>query len=132
MGEIVEQIRKFGSVRLVAMALVSLGLVSYLGYLMFRASQPVTAILYTDLSPEDTTAIIHELETRGITFELRDDGRSILAPKTEIPRLRLDLATKGIPSGGSVGYEIFDRSDAFSSSGLVQSINQCKPIHTHT
>ena len=110
------------------MALISLGLVSYFGYLIFRASQPINSVLYTDLMPEDTTAIIHELETRGIAFEIRDDGRSILAPKSDIPRLRLDLATKGIPTGGSVGYEIFDRSDGFSTSGLVQSINQLRAI----
>ncbi len=125
---ILDQIRRFGAVRLAVMALVSLGLLSFFGYIIVRASQPSLAVLYTDLSAEDTTAIMRELDARGLTYELRDDGRSILAPRNEIAKLRIDLATKGVPTGGTVGYEIFDRSDAFSSSGLVQTINQLRAL----
>ena len=125
---ILEQIRRFGAVRLAVMALVSLGLMSFFGYIIVRASQPSLSVLYSDLSPEDTTAIMRELDARGLTYEMRDDGRTILAPRTEIAKLRLDLATKGVPMGGAVGYEIFDRSDAFSSSGLVQTINQLRAL----
>jgi flagellar M-ring protein FliF len=125
---ILEQIRRFGAIRLAVMALVSLGLLSFFGYIIVRASQPSLAVLYTDLSAEDTTAIMRELDARGLTYELRDDGRSILAPRSEIAKLRIDLATKGVPTGGTVGYEIFDRSDAFSSSGLVQTINQLRAL----
>jgi flagellar M-ring protein FliF len=125
---ILEQIRRFGAVRLAVMALVSLGLLSFFGYIIVRASQPSLAVLYSDLSPEDTTAIMRELDARGLTYEMRDDGRTILAPRPEIAKLRLDLASKGVPTGGAVGYEIFDRSDAFSSSGLVQTINQLRAL----
>jgi len=125
---ILEQIMRFGAMRLAVMALVSLGLLSFFGYIIVPASQPSLALLYFDLAPEDATAILRELDTRGLTYEMRDDGRSILAPRTEIAKLRLDLATKGVPTGGAVGYEIFDRSDAFSSSGLVQTINQLRAL----
>ena len=128
MQGILEQIRRFGAVRLAVMALVSLGLLSFFGYIIVRASQPSLAVLYSDLSPEDTTAIMRELDARGLTYEMRDDGRTILAPRPEIAKLRLDLASKGVPTGGAVGYEIFDRSDAFSSSGLVQTINQLRAL----
>lgn len=128
MQGILEQIRRFGTVRLAVMALVSLGLLSFFGYIIVRASQPSLAVLYSDLSAEDTTAIMRELDARGLTYELRDEGRAILAPRTEIAKLRIDLATKGVPTGGAVGYEIFDRSDAFSSSGLVQTINQLRAL----
>ena len=77
MQGILEQIRRFGAVRLAVMALVSLGLLSFFGYIIVRASQPSLAVLYSDLSPEDTTAIMRELDARGLTYEMRDDGRTI-------------------------------------------------------
>ncbi len=45
-----------------------------------------------------------------------------------MPKLRLELAGKGIPSGGGVGYEIFDKGDAFSSTSFVQNINHLRAL----
>ena len=128
MENILDQLRRFGIVRLGAMALVTLGLLSYFGYVIFKASQPSLTVLYADLTPEDSNAIIRELDTRAISYELRDEGRAILASKADIAKLRLDLASKGIPSGGTVGYEIFDKTDSFSTTGFVQSINQIRAL----
>ena len=52
----------------------------------------------------------------------------MLVPKEDVPRLRLDLAGKGIPAGGGVGYEIFDKGDAFSSTSFVQNINHLRAL----
>lgn len=128
MQAIIEQIQRFGAIRLAVMALVCVSLLAFFGVIIFRASQPSLAVLYTDLSTDDSTAIMRELDARGLAYELRDDGRAILAPRADIAKLRLDLASKGVPSGGTVGYEIFDRTDAFSSSGIVQSINQLRAL----
>ena len=125
---ILDQFRRFGIVRLGAMALVSLSMISYFGYVIFKASQPSLSVLYSELSPEDSSAITRELDAKTIAYELRDDGRIILASKADIAKLRLDLASKGIPSGGTVGYEIFDKTDSFSTTGFVQSINQVRAL----
>jgi flagellar M-ring protein FliF len=125
---ILDQLKRFGIVRLGAMALVTLSLMGYFGYVIFKASQPSLSVLYSDLSPEDSGAIIRELDARTIAYEMRDDGRIILANKADIAKLRFDLASKGIPSGGTVGYEIFDKTDQFSTTGFVQSINQIRAL----
>ncbi len=110
------------------MALVTLSLMAYFGYVIFKASQPTLSVLYSDLAPEDSAAILRELDARTISYETRDDGRIILASKADIAKLRFDLASKGIPSGGTVGYEIFDKTDSFSTTGFVQSINQIRAL----
>jgi flagellar M-ring protein FliF len=125
---ILDQFRRFGIVRLGAMALVTLSLMTYFGYVIFKASQPSLSVLYSELAPEDSSAISRELDAKAIAYELRDDGRVILVSKTDIAKLRLDLASKGIPSGGTVGYEIFDKTDSFSTTGFVQSINQVRAL----
>lgn len=114
--------------RLGAMALVTLSLMTYFGYVIFKASQPSLSVLYSELAPEDSSAISRELDAKAIAYELRDDGRVILVSKTDIAKLRLDLASKGMPSGGTVGYEIFDKTDSFSTTGFVQSINQVRAL----
>nr|WP_256515746.1 flagellar basal-body MS-ring/collar protein FliF [Alsobacter ponti] len=110
------------------MGAVTLALVGFFALVAMRVSQPAMGVLYSDLAPEDSSAIVRELETRAVRFELRDDGRSIAAPKSDIPRLRMDLAGKGMPAGGSVGYEIFDKGDSFSATSFVQGVNALRAL----
>lgn len=128
MDGLVDQFRKFGAARLAAMLAVTLVLVGFFAFVMMRMSQPAMGVLFADLSGSDVGAIVKDLDTRGVKYELRADGQTILAPKADIPRLRLDLAGKGIPSGGGVGYEIFDKGDAFSSTSFVQNINHLRAL----
>jgi flagellar M-ring protein FliF len=125
---IVEQFTKFGPARLAAMLAVTLGLVGFFGFVMVRMSQPAMSVLFSDLSQQDVSAILKDLDTRGIKYELRSDGQTVLVAKADVPRLRLDLASKGIPAGGGVGYEIFDKGDAFSSTSFVQNINHLRAL----
>lgn len=128
MNGIVEQFKRFGAARLAAMLAVTLALVGFFAFVMMRMSQPAMSVLFSDLSSNDTSAILKELDTRGIKYELRRDGQTVLVASTDVPRLRLDLAGKGIPSGGGVGYEIFDKGDAFSSTSFVQNINHLRAL----
>jgi flagellar M-ring protein FliF len=51
-----------------------------------------------------------------------------LVSNSELARIRMELAGKGLPSGGGVGYEIFDKGDAFSSTSFVQNINHLRAL----
>lgn len=128
MNGLIEQFAKFGAARLAAMLAVTLALVGFFGFVMLRMSQPAMSVLFTDLSTQDVSAIVKDLDTRGIRYELRSDGTTVLVAKEDVPKLRLDLAGKGIPSGGGVGYEIFDKGDAFSSTSFVQNINHLRAL----
>jgi flagellar M-ring protein FliF len=125
---LVEQFRRFGAARLAAMLAVTLALIGFFAFVMLRMSQPAMGVLFADLSSQDVSAITKDLDTRGIKYELRGDGQTILAPRADVPKLRLELAGKGIPSGGGVGYEIFDKGDAFSSTSFVQNINHLRAL----
>lgn len=125
---LVEQFRRFGAARLAAMLAVTLALIGFFAFVMLRMSQPSMGVLFADLSSQDIAAITKDLDTRGIKYELRGDGQTILAPRADVPKLRLELAGKGIPSGGGVGYEIFDKGDAFSSTSFVQNINHLRAL----
>lgn len=128
MNALVEQMGKFGAGRLAAMFAVTLALMGFFGFVIFRVTQPSMGLLYSDLSSQDAGAVIKELETRNIKYESRGDGQTILVPKSDVAKIRMELAGKGVPSGGGVGYEIFDKGDAFSSTSFVQGINHLRAL----
>jgi flagellar M-ring protein FliF len=110
------------------MAAVTLALVGFFGVLIVRVTTPPMTTLFTDLSYEDSSAIIKDLERQGIAYEMKNDGAVILVPKDKVTRLRMKLAEGGLPKGGGVGYEIFDKSDALGATSFVQNINHLRAL----
>jgi flagellar M-ring protein FliF len=121
-------LKSLGAARLAAMVAVTLSLVAFFGFVTMRVTAPQMATLFTDLSAADSGAIIKELERQGIAYELRGDGSTILAPRSEVARLRMKLAEGGLPKGGGVGYEIFDKSDVLGATSFVQNINRLRAL----
>lgn len=128
MDAALELVRRLGAARLAAMAAVTLALVGFFAFVITRVTQPAMAVLYSDLSFQDATNIVRDLEAKGIRYETRGDGQTILAPQDVVGKLRMEFAGKGVPTGGGVGYEIFDKGDAFSSTTFVQGINQLRAL----
>ena len=91
-------------------------------WLFLSAPQPQMAVLFTDLSATDAAKIIEKLEEKQIPYELEDDGKTILVPRNELYKLRLELAQEGLPESSTVGYEIFDKTN-LGMSEFVQKLN---------
>lgn len=68
------------------------------------------ATLYSDLTAADAGAIVEELSVQRIPYRLVDGGGTILVPAEKVASLRINLATKGMPSAGIVGFELFDKT----------------------
>jgi flagellar M-ring protein FliF len=96
------------------------------GLLSLWAGRPEYHVLYTKLSVEDAQSVISDIEGK-IKYELRDGGTTILVPQESLYKLRLDLASKGLPKGGVVGFEIFDKS-AFGVTDFAQRVNYKRAI----
>jgi flagellar M-ring protein FliF len=125
---LVEFMRTLGASRVAAMGAVTIALVGFFAFLILRVTAPAMTALFTDLSVEDSSAIIKDLERQAIPFELRNEGAIIMVPKERVTRLRMKLAEGGLPKGGGVGYEIFDKSDALGATSFVQNINQLRAL----
>jgi flagellar M-ring protein FliF len=125
---IVEFIKTLGPSRIAAMGVVSALLLGFFGFIIMRVSQPVMAPLYSELTLSDSAAIVKTLDAQGVQYEIRNDGAQILVPRDKVARLRMTLAEKGVPAGGNVGYEIFDKSDALGTTSFVQNINHLRAL----
>ena len=129
MKPVLDLVTKLGPARLAAMAAVTLTLIGFFAFVIMRVSRPDMGVLFADLSMQDSSAIVRDLDTRGIAYETRGDaGQTVLVARKDIPRLRMDLAGKGLPNQGGVGYEIFDKGDAFSSTNFVQNVNHLRAL----
>src|SRR3981189_3175750 len=111
-----------------AMVAVTAALIGFFGFVIMRVTTPAMTTLFTDLSPEDSAGIVKDLERQAIAFELKNDGAVIMVPKDKVTRLRMKLAEGGLPKGGGVGYEIFDKSDALGTTSFVQNINHLRAL----
>ena len=101
------------------MGAVTLALIGFFAFVIMRVTTPQMTTLFTDLSYEDSSGIIKELDRQAIPYELKNDGAIILVPKEKVTKLRMKLAEGGLPKGGGVGYEIFDKADALGSTSFV-------------
>ncbi|MFZ2087391.1 MAG: flagellar basal-body MS-ring/collar protein FliF, partial [Desulfobaccales bacterium] len=93
-----------------------------LGFLVFVQGQEDYGVLFTGLSQEDAGAIVTKLKGKKVPYRLENNGAAILVPKSEMYELRLLLASEGLPRGGGVGFELFDRQD-FGVTDFVQRLN---------
>ena len=128
MQGLVEFVRTLGATRLAAMGAVTVALIGFFTFLIMRVTAPTMVPLFTDLSLEDSSAIIKDLERQAIPYEMRNDGAILMVPKDRVSRLRMKLAENGLPKGGGIGYEIFDKSDALGSTSFVQNINHLRAL----
>ena len=74
MQGLVEFFKSLGAARIAAMAAVTVALIGFFAFIILRVTAPQMTMLFSDLSLEDSAAIIKDLERQAIPFELRNDG----------------------------------------------------------
>jgi len=120
--------KSLGAARMAAMAAVTLALIGFFSFLMVQMTTPQMVPLFTDLSVDDSASIVKDLERQAVAYQLKSDGAIIMVPKDKVARLRMKLAESGLPKGGGVGYEIFDKTDSLGTTTFVQNINHLRAL----
>ena len=128
MKALVEGLRALGPARLAAMGAVTLGMLGMLALMVLRGGTEPMALLYGDLDLRDASQVAEQLTRRHIPYRIGANGSQILVPAEQVAEARLALAREGLPTGGSVGYEIFDRSDGLAATEFQQKINETRAL----
>ena len=79
------------------------------GFVTFHHAEPTYAPLFTNLSQEDGAGVIAKLKEQKVPYKVEGDGSVIEVPEDKARELRLELAGQGLPRGGNVGFESFDK-----------------------
>lgn len=115
-------IRDWPLSRKISLASVVLFSLTLFAVLILQARQVNNQMLFANLSESDASAIVTWLKDSNIPYELRGDGRSIYIPAEMVHETRLQLASSGLPQGGGVGFEIFDKQ-SLGITDFVQKVN---------
>lgn len=128
MNELLQNLMKAGPLRLAAaFAIIAVAAAVLFGLIGF-AGREQKALLFSDLDGREAAAIVERLEQADIPYELRGDGATILVPRSQVASARLMLAGEGLPTRGSVGYELFDSTDALGQTQFQQDINRLRAL----
>ncbi len=84
-------------------------------------------VLYSNLTSKDSGMILEQLKSRKVPYKIESDGSVIKVPEDRIAELRIELAASGLPEGGGVGFEIFDKT-SLSTTDFVQNINYVRAV----
>ena len=128
MNGLAEFFRTLGPARLAAMATVAAITIGFFIFLSIRLSTPNMSLLFSGLDLSDSSKIVQTLEAQAIPYKLMGDGSTILVPDNQVNRIRISVAEQGLTSGGSLGYELFDRGDSIGATSFVQNINRLRAL----
>ncbi len=113
--------------RKIALAAVTVISVALFAFIIVQARTADYQLLYGNLADSDASAMVEWLKGQNIPYQLGNNGRNILIPANEVHETRLSLASAGLPQGGGVGFEIFDKQ-SFALTDFVQKVNYSRAL----
>ena len=121
-----EFLKTVGAARFGVMAGVAAVLTAFFLYIAGAITEPPKTILFSGLESRDAAAVSAKLDGMAVKYDVKDGG-TIMVPADQVTKLRMALAQDNLPAAG-VGYEIFDKSDAFGTTAFVQNINHQRAL----
>ncbi len=111
----------------VSLVVAAIAVAAGLAGVVLWSQRPDFQLLYAGLGEKDAAAVISQLQTQGVPYRITAGGSTVQVPADQVYKLRMDLASKGVPSGDGVGFEIFDKGQ-FGLSDFVQRTNYLRAI----
>jgi flagellar M-ring protein FliF len=111
------------TIAIIGIAVLAMGAVA-LGTWLTR---PQLAPLFTGLSASDANAIVEQLRSAGVQYELADGGGTVMVPEQAVYDQRLVAASAGLPSENTGGYTLLDDMGV-TTSEFQQSVTYKRAI----
>jgi flagellar M-ring protein FliF len=119
---------KAGPLKLIAALGVTALVAAALMAIMFRVGSEDKALLFSNIDIAEAGEITQRLEQANIAYELKGDGSTIMVARSKVLEARMMLSADGLPSRGSVGYELFDNQDALGATQFQQNVNKLRAL----
>jgi flagellar M-ring protein FliF len=124
----IEALQRFGIGRMGAVVGVAAGVAAALFALVLNVGTQPKALLYANLDLKEAGQITQTLDQSGIKYEVKGDGSTIMVPRDKVASTRIMLSSKGMPTSGSVGYEIFDSASPLGQTDFIQNLNRQRAL----
>jgi flagellar M-ring protein FliF len=76
---------------------------------------PTMAPLFSNLASTDASAIVDQLNTDGVPYQLADGGATIMVAQDKVNSERLAMSGKGLPASNETGYALLDQQGITTS-----------------
>ena len=124
---IITTLKELSLSRKIALGLLAMVLVAGFTTMFIWANKTEFKAAYSGLAKDDAALVVEKLKESNTPYRLTGDGTTIMVPETIVYDVRLSMARDGIPKGGGVGFEIFDKTE-FGTTEFVQKINKNRAI----
>ena len=84
-------------------------LVAAIAAMVWYAQRPDWRVLFSGLEARDAQQVTQELAAAGVPYRVSADGSSVEVPSDAIDKARIEVAAKGMPQSGRLGFELFDK-----------------------
>ena len=111
------------TIAIIGVALLVMGAIALGSWL----ARPQMSPLFTGLSAGDASAVVDQLKTAGVSYELAEGGATILVPDDQVYAQRLAAASAGLPGDSSEGYTLLDKMGV-TASEFQQSVTYKRAI----
>lgn len=98
------------------------GSLAFFGWVATGAQSADYLLLYRGLDDAEVAQIVDGLTAERIEHRLVEGGTAIQVPSTRVHEARMRIASRGLPSGSTPGFEIFDQGK-FGVTDFVQKVN---------
>jgi flagellar M-ring protein FliF len=123
-----QALQRFGIGRLTAILGAGAGVAAVLASVLLHVGAQPEALLYSNLDLKEAQQITADLDQAGIKYQLKGDGSTVMVDRDSVDKARLLLAGKGLPTAGSVGYEIFDNAPTLGQTEFVQNLDNQRAL----
>ncbi len=113
--------------RKIALGAVALISIALFAVIIIQSQTAAHQLLYANLGEADAGSVVNWLKGQKIPYQLKNDGKNIWIPADKLYETRLELAASGLPSGGGIGFEIFDKQ-SFALTDFVQKVNYTRAL----
>lgn len=124
---IITMLKEMPLPRKIALGVLAMAIVAGFTTMFIWANKTPFKAAYSGLTKEDAAMVVEKLKESQTPYRLTGDGTTIMVPESMVYDIRLSMAKEGIPKGGGVGYEIFDKSE-FGTTEFVQKINKKRAL----
>ncbi|NJI60587.1 flagellar M-ring protein FliF [Microbacterium oxydans] len=111
------------TIAIIGVAVLALGIVALSSWL----TRPTYTPLFSGMSASDANAVVEQLRSSSVPYELADGGATVLVPEKDVYDQRLAAASAGLPGASSGGYSLLDDMGV-TTSEFQQSVTYKRAI----
>ncbi|MDZ4760449.1 MAG: flagellar basal-body MS-ring/collar protein FliF [Alphaproteobacteria bacterium] len=127
-NDLIATLARSGRMRIAAALVVTALVGGGLGVIMLRGEDGGKALLFSGLDLEEAAEMAGKLDTANIRYDLEGGGSAIFVDRAKVDDARMMLTEQGLPTRGSVGWEIFDKTEALGTTSFVQNLNKVRAL----